>query len=263
MNYGLYKIRKTFQGTQLFVFAMSDGSLVYSCESLFPATPLKNATGIGAFFESIWQDFKNQTTINSQCYYAVEVDIPEFHGWLDVEAEIQTDNGKEVLCLIALDRTFHYLQIRQRQQERNDTILIKDSLTTEIELEKMRRTILEERKHSLEEMLKFRQNLFAQLTHDFRTPLYGIIGLAEQLMEELQNTPQNQIIQSIYYTTFTLSEQINNFLEYSILEQGEIQFRPKVVSLRNWICQLIAPLKLLAEKKGIQFILEIEEQIPD
>jgi len=98
-----------------------------------------------------------------------------------------------------------------------------------------------ERKDALKykEINELKSRLYTNITHEFRTPLTVIMGMAEQLEENPKTNLENRL-QTIQRNSGQLLELVNQLLELNRLEEGSVQ--PKYLQ-----GQIIQYLKYLTE----------------
>ena len=83
----------------------------------------------------------------------------------------------------------------------------------------------------------------AKVSHEMRTPLYSIQGLAEQLLKTRREAAEEQTVRTVLAATATLYRHISDILDFTQLEKG------KYAPAR-------APLDLWAEVEAVITLLE-------
>jgi two-component system phosphate regulon sensor histidine kinase PhoR len=104
----------------------------------------------------------------------------------------------------------------------------------------------------LKELEKIRQDFVANVSHELRTPLTTIKGYAETLLEgALKEEVASQFVQVIKKHTDRLTKIVEDLLMLSRIESKEFQLKVEVISLRDFIGDVIDFVKEVAEKKKI------------
>ncbi len=104
----------------------------------------------------------------------------------------------------------------------------------------------------LKQLEKVRQDFVANVSHELRTPLTTIKGYAETLLDgALKEDQAFQFVQVIKRHTDRLTKIVEDLLMLSKIETKEFQLKIEVISLPNFIDDIIDFVKDLAEKKKI------------
>ncbi|MCW3462570.1 PAS domain S-box protein [Chitinophaga nivalis] len=108
------------------------------------------------------------------------------------------------------------------------------------------------------------QEIFlANMSHEIRTPMNGIIGMTNLLIQQQQLTPtQIDYVMGIKTSASNLLVIINDILDFSKIKAGKLQLLHEPFELFEVINQVLFPLKLQAEQKGVSFYQEIDDNIP-
>ena len=73
----------------------------------------------------------------------------------------------------------------------------------------------------------FKQNFLANMSHEIRTPLTGVMGMIEILSKTSLDVNQQDYLNTLRYSAGNLREIINQILDYSKIEAGQVQLKPK------------------------------------
>lgn len=108
-------------------------------------------------------------------------------------------------------------------------------------------------------------NLIATVSHELKTPISSI-NLSLKLLENDKvgyiNEEQKQIIQTVRQQTGRLSKMVNELLDYSQAESGNIKLKIEKISVSDIIdYAAVAMVMIIAEKK-IQLETEIDDNLP-
>ena len=115
------------------------------------------------------------------------------------------------------------------------------------------------------EATRVKTELLARVSHELRTPLNVILGYTEMLQEGLygkltqgQWEPTNKIIES---TTF-LTKQVNELLDISRLEIGQLELELEWFELSRLIERVYSQMLVLADARGLKLKYQIDERLP-
>lgn len=132
--------------------------------------------------------------------------------------------------------------------------------TAELEAEKAR--LAAQMEHAeverLQQLDELRSNFFANISHEFRTPLTLILNPAELLLKEKINPDHKKYLQTIYGNASRMLELINQLLDLSKLESGKTTLKVSKYNLKQFCVTLCG----LFESFAIQKELEFEVQVP-
>lgn len=112
----------------------------------------------------------------------------------------------------------------------------------------------------LKEMDKIKSNFFTNISHEFRTPLSLILAPLEK---ELMETPRKQETEMMYRNARRLQTLINQLLDLSKLESGQMKVFLCRNDLTSFIQILLSSFHALAQSKDIVFEQFIPEKPTD
>ncbi len=99
--------------------------------------------------------------------------------------------------------------------------------------------------------------VLANLRHDLRTPLNGVLGLSELLAEHELNEEQERMVARIRESGHQLAELIDDILEVSRLESGQFELNLGDVTARKLSQLAEAFAAPLANRKGLAFEAQV------
>lgn len=106
-----------------------------------------------------------------------------------------------------------------------------------------------------------KSNFLARMSHEIRTPINGVIGMNELILEK---STEKQIIEysrMVKISAQSLIELVNDILDISKIEANHTVVENNVYSFRDLLQDLYALLKVRANKKNIEFMINLERPI--
>lgn len=107
-----------------------------------------------------------------------------------------------------------------------------------------------------------KDEFLAVMSHEVRTPMNSIIGFADLLMESLEDDEQGELVNIIKANAFNLLELINNVLNYSRLEAGEVNLMQQETDLIALFHEIEEVTQAEAKEKGLTFAVEFMPETP-
>lgn len=114
--------------------------------------------------------------------------------------------------------------------------------------------VLEKQSEELKEMDKIKSRFFANISHEFRTPLTLILGLVKKQMAHPQNIPNLRDSQTMERNANRLLQLINQLLDLSKLESGEMRLKVSKNDLILFVKNATAQFESMAEGKNIKLL---------
>lgn len=121
---------------------------------------------------------------------------------------------------------------------------------------------LEETTEQLRAAMKDRDSFVANVTHELRTPVNGIKGHAEIMLEDETDSQKKNYLKMILDCCSTMEGIINNILDFSKLEAGRFQIEENAFSFYEFIQKRQEQFNVLAQRKGLRFIMNVAPDIP-
>jgi hypothetical protein len=106
-------------------------------------------------------------------------------------------------------------------------------------------------------------SFLASLNHELRTPLSGVLGMTELLLETRLDPEQQEYVQTTRQCATQLLDTLNLILTYSSLAAGSHQAETAEFHLPQLLEALAVEAKERAETKGLRFYLKIDETLPE
>ena len=114
-----------------------------------------------------------------------------------------------------------------------------------------------------EEIEQLKGTFLASLNHEIRTPLAGIMGMADLLLETNLDEEQREYVSAARLCAENLFEILNATLEYTALEAGQIVLDDSEFSLREMLNSALAQHQAKAQAKNLPLSLLIDPNLPE
>lgn len=159
-----------------------------------------------------------------------------------------------------------YQQDRLLEEQNNKLRELLDNLERRVEERTQKLTTanreLKEARRKAELSNQAKSVFLANISHEIKTPLNAIIGFSDLLYSQLKESKFQNYLQSIKSSSNTLLNLINDILDLSKIESGELELNPKPVQLTKSINEIRNIFSLKALQKNIELIVEIHSEIP-
>ena len=123
---------------------------------------------------------------------------------------------------------------------------------------------LEEARQTAEVANEAKTAFLANVSHELYTPLHGILGYAQllRLDDELEAELLQESVEAIERSGNYLLTLINDILEISKMETGQIELYPAEFYLEKFLKELVGIFQQRAKEKGLNFIDQSSVNLP-
>ncbi|KAL2863641.1 putative sensor histidine kinase/response regulator [Aspergillus lucknowensis] len=142
----------------------------------------------------------------------------------------------------------------------------KRALTQARDAEQKAKVAEAEAKHNVklkDDAAKAKSIFLANISHDLRTPMNGVIGLSELLKGTKLDQEQDEYVESIRVCADTLLTLINDILDFSKLEAGKMKISTVPLNIRETISEVVRALRYTHRDRGLETIEELDQVPPD
>lgn len=176
----------------------------------------------------------------------------DFHIVKGIESGAVDFISKPIIPEILKGKVRVFLELYQQKKLLNELLIEQENTNKELEEAKKKA-----------ELATYTKSMFlANMSHEIRTPLNGVIGLSSILSKTELTAEQQELLELIIISGQNLLAIINDILDYSKIEAGQVQIERTPLSLR---CELGVILKIMrfnAKAHNIQILHEIDSTVP-
>jgi signal transduction histidine kinase/CheY-like chemotaxis protein len=151
----------------------------------------------------------------------------------------------EIAALIPIVYTIYRLRIRTLQ--RRNVVLEQK---------------VQERTEELAEASAAKTLFVANMSHDIRNPLNGIVGLALALEDSRLDPQQRELIATLRECTTYLSSLVDDVLDFASIEAGKVELRPGPFVPAELLNSVVTTLKSETAARGAFITIETDPDVP-
>ena len=183
------------------------------------------------------KDVKGLFIIVGVLFMGIGLLITVFARFQSVNFSVSAFKAGAILEIIVFSLGLAY---RQRENERQSQL-------AQFELEKSKLIFKQEQeeKERLKELNQFKNRLYTNITHEFRTPLTVIAGMAEEIKD---NEEQREMI---FRNSQQLLHLVNQILDLSKLEAHKLELKPIQINVISFLQYLTESFFSAAKSKNI------------
>lgn len=184
------------------------------------------------------------------------------------QTELQESNHElEIQAQALKESEYKLVQQQEELQETNRQLEEQASLleTQKQEIEK-KNALVNQKVKELEIASKYKSEFLANMSHELRTPLNSMLILSRLLMDNKDgnlSTKQEEFARTIHSSGNDLLNLINDILDLSKIESGNMEMVLEEVNLERVTETLKRNFQPLADDKELGFAIELDPTLPE
>jgi len=121
---------------------------------------------------------------------------------------------------------------------------------------------LEVERQKAEAANRAKTEFVANISHELRTPMNGILGMAQLILNTPLNQKQSQQLNILYESGNNLLNIINELLDLSKIEAGKMELETVPFDFLQTIENAVTLLRIRAQEKGLSLEIQTSDTIP-
>jgi signal transduction histidine kinase/CheY-like chemotaxis protein len=122
---------------------------------------------------------------------------------------------------------------------------------------------LEARREELEQISAMREHFIATVSHELRTPMNAILGFNALLLARLEDKPEaRKVLKHTQQSADHLMTVINDILDYSQLQAGELAIQAETFALRQTVTHAFELFWPRVKSMDIDYRLVLDDDLP-
>lgn len=220
----------------------------------------------------------SKKNLDSANKYLLKSDTYKYDGLLDVEAQ-NSRNGNLVYKIIDAEQQLNLANEIRKEDAKTSLIFYRSTIVMSILLmvtlsiiyfyfiakknvAKINKT-LQKTNNKLIAIDKNRLEFFSILSHELRTPIYGITGLATLIDQEKDPIKKQDYLDSLISSSTYISTLIDNILQANKLKFEQKNLHLKPAKIKHVIDHVISTVEVAAKNKDLQLITQIDTSDDD
>lgn len=147
--------------------------------------------------------------------------------------------------------------------DKSGTVLGISTIANDISLRKRAEQELLRAKEAAEGAARAKTEFLANISHELRTPMNGILGMTELALDTHLDAEQREYLLAVQSSGNALLRLISDLLDFSKTDSGGLQLESTAFNFSETVRQTIRPLFFQAQQVGLEISCQIDPTIPE
>ncbi len=108
-----------------------------------------------------------------------------------------------------------------------------------------------------------KSEFLANISHEFRTPMNGILGMTELILDTDINSEQREYLEMVKSSADSLLRLLSDILDFSKAEAGKVELVEHEFALEQSLAETLQVMRFRAQQKGIELRWRIGAGVPE
>ncbi|WP_281635275.1 response regulator [Flavobacterium marginilacus] len=114
-----------------------------------------------------------------------------------------------------------------------------------------------------EESALLKTQFISTISHELRTPLYGVVGIADLLLEEHKELEKSPHLNSLKFSARYLLSLVNDILQINKIEENKIVLDQMIFNLTDELYMIKNSLSFISKKNNNKIYIDVDPLIPE
>lgn len=161
------------------------------------------------------------------------------------------------------DGSIHWIEVKGRVYFTTNGLPLKAAgVNIDVTEQRLTEIALQKSKEAAESAARAKEEFLSTMSHEIRTPLNAVIGISNLLLEDDLNKNQRSNLDSLHFAAGNLLNLVNNVLDYSKIQAGQIEVIDKIFNVTKLVNDIIRTHEPKAIEKGIELVSKFGRNIP-
>jgi signal transduction histidine kinase len=147
-------------------------------------------------------------------------------------------------------RRYHEVRLKRLEQEEDQPVYL--AQVTDVTRQKRELEVLRQAKEKAESADRLKSNFLSIISHELRTPINGIQGVAQLLQERPDDEESQELGQLVMTSSQRLLQTMESILKLARLESGDMRVQWQEFALPALLQQLFEAFEYEARRKGLE-----------
>ncbi len=170
--------------------------------------------------------------------------------------------GSEIRSLMAYRKNLTCFPVEAKINDEADTGMYVCMANDALEKEHLGKEIAQVKKEA-QLAMKVKSEFVANVTHELRTPVNGVLGNVRELLDVETDGQKQKTLRTIERCCDDMNKIINNILDFSKLEAGKFTLEPRKFQIRDMLDYVKANHMGKITEKGLDFFMTVSPQVPE
>lgn len=179
------------------------------------------------------------------------------------QLELENYVSKELLNLVAYRKNLTCFPVEARILSGDTSLGRYICMANDVLQKEFLSREIERVRQEAKQALKVKSEFVANVTHELRTPVNGVLGNVRELLDTKIDEQTEKSLRLIERCCDDMNKIINNILDFSKLEAGKFTLEPRKFHLRNMLDYVKSHHINKLTEKGLEFFMTVSPQVPE